>query len=175
MPTSQRFQWSAGSMSEVSVVSGKLAVVGPSSNKPDGSEYTYLRLTQKDGSTKLIKKVGVGHLVESHIRPGLEGDFYFVQLGRLGQILFAVKTSAGEKIYEQDGFATWIKKMRWSAAVLALLFVPLSLVGLLFGGYFGIVVPVVFVYVIWKLAVAFPRVLKESFLRGHLNQFGFGI
>ncbi|WP_449431802.1 hypothetical protein [Pseudomonas putida] len=161
-------------MSEVSIVSGKLAVVGPSSNKPDGSEYTYLRLTQRDGSTKLIKKVGVGHLVESHIRSGLEGDFYFVQLGRLRQILFAIKTSEGEKIYEQDGFASWIKKMRWSAAVLALLFLPLSLVGLLMGGYFGIVVPVMFVYVIWKLAVAFPRVLKESFLRGHLTEYGFG-
>ena len=121
-------------MPDVSVVSGKLAVVGPSSNKPDGSEYTYLRLTKNDGSTELIKKVGVGHLVESHIRPGLQGDFYFVKLGRLGQILFAVKTTAGEKIYEQDGFATWIRKMRWSAAMLALLFVPLSLVGLLMGG-----------------------------------------
>lgn len=160
-------------MSDVSVVSGKLAVVGPSSNKPDGSEYTYLRITKKDGSTELIKKAGVGHLVESHIRPGLEGDFYFVKMGRMGQILFAVKSSAGEKIYEQDGFATWIKKMRWSAAVLALLFIPLSFIALLMGGLFGIVVPVGFVYIIWKLTVSFPRVLKESFLRGHLNHYGF--
>ncbi|MFJ3449645.1 hypothetical protein ACIPM0_15700 [Pseudomonas sichuanensis] len=161
-------------MSDVSIVSGKLAVVGPSSNKPDGSEYTYLRITQKDGSTQLVKKVGVGHLVESHIRPGLEGDFYFVKLGRMGQILFAVKSSEGEKIYEQDGFATWIKKMRWSAAVLALLFIPLSFIALLMGGFFGIVVPVGFVYIIWKLTVSFPRVLKESFLRSHLTQYGFG-
>ncbi|MNN74615.1 hypothetical protein D3C81_1908290 [compost metagenome] len=94
-------------------------------------------------------------------------------MGRLGQILFAVKSSAGEKIYEQDGFATWIKKMRWSAAVLALLFLPLSFIALLMGGFFGIVVPVGFVYIIWKLTVSFPRVLKESYLRGHLNQYGF--
>lgn len=79
------------------------------------------------GTRKGVGAIGV-------IRPGLEGDFYFIKLGRLGQILFAVKTTAGEKIYEQDGFATWIRKMRWSAAMLALLFVPLSLVGLLMGG-----------------------------------------
>ncbi|MBF4211020.1 hypothetical protein EI533_25250 [Pseudomonas donghuensis] len=161
-------------MSDVSIVSGKLEVVGPSTDKPDGSEYTYLRIAQKNGGTKLIKKVGVGQLVESYIRPGIEGDFYFVKLGRLGYILFAVKTIAGDMIYEENGFATWIKKMRWSAFVLLLLFLPLSFVGLLMGGYLGIVVPIGFIYVIWKLAVSFPKVLKESFLRGQLNQHRLG-
>lgn len=160
-------------MSDVSVVSGKLEVVGPSSNKPDGSEYTYLRIAEKDGSTKLVKKVGVGQLIESYMRPGIEGDFYFVKLGRLGCILFAIKKSDGQKIYEENGFKMWIGKMRLSAGMLALLFIPLSFVGLLMGGWLGIIVPVGFIYVMWKLAVSFPRVLKESFLKGQLNQLGF--
>ncbi|MGS0738183.1 hypothetical protein ACVBEG_16945 [Pseudomonas sp. GG8] len=161
-------------MSEVTVVSGKLEVVGPSSNKPDGSEYTYLRIAEKDGSTKLVKKVGVGQLIESYMRPGIEGDFYFVKLGRLGYILFAIKKSDGQKIYEENGFKTWIGKMRLSAGMLALLFIPLSFVGLLMGGWLGIIVPVGFIYVMWKLAVSFPRVLKESFLKSQLTQLGFG-
>ncbi|MNN44391.1 hypothetical protein D3C81_1586790 [compost metagenome] len=64
--------------------------------------------------------------------------------------------------------------MRWSAAVLALLFVPLSLVGLLMGWYVGFAVPIVFVFRIWTLAVAFPRVVEESFLRWYLTQYGSG-
>lgn len=81
---------------------------------------------------------GVGQLIESYMRPGIEGDFYFVKLGRLGYILFAIKKSDGQKIYEENGFKTWIGKMRLSAGMLALLFIPLS------------------------------------FLKGHLNQLGFG-
>jgi len=161
-------------MSEVTVVNGKLEVVGPSSIKPDGAEYTYLRIAGADGSTKLVKKVGVGHLVESHMRPGIEGDFYFVKLGRFGHILFAIKTGAGQKIYEENGFKTWISKMRLSAGMLALLFIPLSFVGLLMGGWLGVIVPIGFIYVMWKLAFSFPKVLKESFLKGQLNQLGFG-
>lgn len=160
-------------MSDVSVFSGKIEVVGPSQNKPDGSEYTYLRIAQKDGSTKLVKKVGVGQLIESYMKPGIEGDFYFVRLGRFGFILFAIKKADGQKIYEENGFSTWISKMRWSAFVLALLFIPLSFVGLLMGGYLGVIVPIAFIWLIWKLSVAFPGVLKESFLKGQLNQLGF--
>ncbi|EKT4505781.1 hypothetical protein QM325_11905 [Pseudomonas putida] len=160
-------------MSDVSFVTGKLEVVGPSSDKPDGSEYTYLRFTLKAGGTKLMKKIGVGQLVESYLRPGMEGKFFFVKLGRLGHILFAIQTTDGQKIYEENGFASWIRKMRWSAFVLALLFLPLSFVGLLMGGYLGVIVPVGFIYVIWKLSVAFPKVLKESYLRFQLNQLGF--
>jgi hypothetical protein len=161
-------------MSEVTVVSGKLEVVGPSQDKPDGSEYTYLRIAQSDGSTKLVKKVGVGQLVQSYVRPGIEGDFYFVKLGRLGYILFAIKKCDGHKVYEENGFKTWISKMRLSAGVLALLFVPLSFVGLLMGGWMGLIVPIGFIYVMWKLAFSFPKVLKESFLKGQLNRLGFG-
>jgi hypothetical protein len=160
-------------MSDVSVISGKLEVMGPSQNKADGSEYTYLRIAQRDGSTKLVKKVGVGQLIESYMKPGIEGDFFFVKLGRLGYILFAIKKDDGHQIYEENGFSTWIKKMRWSAAFLALLFIPLSFVGLLMGGWLGIIVPVGFVYLMWKLAVSFPKVLNETFLRSQLNQLGF--
>jgi len=160
-------------MSDVSIVTGKLEVVGPSSDKPDGSEYTYLRFSQKNGATKLMKKVGVGQLVESYLRPGIEGQFFFVKLGRLGHILFAVKTTDGQKIYEENGFSSWIRKMRLSAFVLLLLFLPLSFVGLLMGGYLGVIVPIGFVYVMWKLAVSFPKVLNEKFLREHLDQQGF--
>lgn len=63
--------------------------------------------------------------------------------------------------------------MRWSAFVLALLFIPLSVVGLLMGGYLGVIVPMAFIWLIWNLSVAFPSVLKESFLKGQLNQLGF--
>lgn len=45
-------------MSDVSVFSGKIEVIGPSQNKPDGSEYTYLRIAQRDGGTKLVKRLG---------------------------------------------------------------------------------------------------------------------
>jgi hypothetical protein len=160
-------------MSDVNVVTGKLEVIGPSADKPDGSEYTYLRIAQKDGSMKLIKKVGVGQLIESYMKPGIEGDFFFVKLGRLGYILFAIKRSDGQKIYEENGFKTWIRKMRMTAFLLVLLFIPLSFVGLLMGGYLGVIVPIGFIYVIWKLAVGFPRVLKESFLKRHLDQHAF--
>jgi hypothetical protein len=160
-------------MSDVSVVKGELQVLGPSSDKPDGSEYTYLRIAQKDGSMKLVKKVGVGQLIESYMRPGIDGEFLFVKLGRLGYILFAIKTADGQKIYEENGFETWIRKMRMTAFLLVLLFIPLSFVGLLMGGYLGVIVPIGFIYVIWKLAVGFPKVLKESFLKGHLDQHGF--
>ena len=81
-----------------------------------------------------MKKVGVGHFTASYLNPGLEGEFHFLKLGRLGFILYAIKTAAGEKLYEADGFNIWIRKMLISGGVLALLFVPLSLVGLLFGG-----------------------------------------
>ena len=107
------------------------------------------------------------------MRPGIEGDFYFVKLGRLGYILFASKKAAGQKIYEENGFKTWISKMRLSAWVLALLFIPLCFVGLLMGGWLGIIVPIGFIYVMWKLAFSFRKVLKESFLKMHLNQLGF--
>jgi hypothetical protein len=162
------------SMSDVSVVSGKLEVMGPSSDKPDGSEYTYIRIAEKGGNVKLIKKVGVGQLIESYLRPGLEGDFFFVKLGRLGYILFAIKKEDGQKVYEENGFKTWIKKMRMTAFLLVLLFLPLSFVGLLMGGYLGVIVPIGFIYVIWKLAIGFPKVLNERFLRGQLDQLGFG-
>ncbi|WP_236192484.1 hypothetical protein [Pseudomonas urethralis] len=66
-------------MSDVSTVTGKLEVVGPSNDKPDGSEYTYLRFSQTDGGTKLMKKVGVGQLIESYLRPGMEGQFFLRQ------------------------------------------------------------------------------------------------
>jgi len=68
------------------VVNVKLEVIVPSSMKPDGAEYNHLRIAGMDGSTKLDKKVEVGHMVESHIGPGTKGDFYFVKLGRLGNI-----------------------------------------------------------------------------------------
>ncbi|WP_460044605.1 hypothetical protein [Pseudomonas sp. S2_H01] len=161
-------------MSDVSVVSGKLEVMGPSSDKPDGSEYTYIRIAEKGGNVKLIKKVGVGQLIESYLRPGLEGDFFLVKLGRLGYILFAIKKEDGQKVYEENGFKTWIKKMRMTAFLLVLLFLPLSFVGLLMGGYLGVIVPIGFIYVIWKLAIGFPKVLNERFLRGQLDQLGFG-
>ncbi len=160
-------------MSDVMVVRGKLEVVGPSTDKPDGSEYTYLRLAEKDGTTKLVKKVGVGQLIESHMRPGIDGSFFFVKLGRMGWILFAIKTAAGETIYEQNGFSTWIRKMRWSAFVLALLFLPLSFVALLMGGFLGVVVPIGFIYLIVKLTYSFPKVLNEQFLRRQLEQYEF--
>jgi hypothetical protein len=41
------------------------------------------------------------------------------------------------------------------------------------GGYLGVIVPIGFVYVIWKLSVSFPNVLTESYLKGHLTQHGF--
>lgn len=103
----------------------------------------------------------------------MEGQFFFVKLGRLGHVLFAVKTADGQRIYEENGFASWIKKMRVSAFVLLLLFLPLSIVGLLMGGYLGIIVPIVFIYIMWKLAVSFPKVLNERFLGGHLDRQGF--
>ncbi|MEB0007891.1 hypothetical protein QN412_13735 [Pseudomonas sp. RTB3] len=56
--------------------------------------------------------------------------------------------------------------MRLTAGVLALLFIPLSFVGLLMGGWIGIIVPVGFVYVIWTLAVSFPKVLRKLSARG---------
>ncbi|EOG8379205.1 hypothetical protein [Pseudomonas aeruginosa] len=83
--------------------------------------------------------------------------------------------AAGEKLYEADGFTSWIKKMRVMGAFLGLLFIPLSLVALLFGGFFGVVVPVGFVYVMWKLIVGFPKVLKDSFLRSQLASHGFSV
>jgi len=162
-------------MSDASVMTGVLEVVGPHSNLPEGSEFTYLRLRERGGAVRMIKKVGVGHYIASYLKPGMEGEFHFVKLGRLGFILYAIKTSAGEKIYEADGFSSWIKKMRITGLVLCLLFIPLSLVGLLFGGYFGVVVPAVFVYVIWKLLVSFPKVLKDSYLRAQLAGHGFTV
>ncbi len=65
--------------------------------------------------------------------------------------------------------------MRVMGAFLGLLFIPLSLVALLFGGFFGVVVPVGFVYVMWKLIVGFPKVLKDSFLRSQLASHGFSV
>ena len=38
------------------VVNGKLEVVGPSSVKPDGAEYTYPRIASADGTTQLVKR-----------------------------------------------------------------------------------------------------------------------
>lgn len=162
-------------MSDASVLKGVLEVVGPHRDLPEGSEYAYLRLKEPGGAVRLVKKVGTGHYIASYLRPGMEGEFHFVKLGRLGFILYAIKTASGEKLYEADGFITWIKKMRLMGAVLALLFIPLSLVGLLFGGYFGVVVPVVFVYLIWKLMISFPRILKHSFLRSQLATHGFSV
>lgn len=40
------------SVSDVTVVKGKLEVVGPSTDKPDGSEYTYLRKRPANSSSK---------------------------------------------------------------------------------------------------------------------------
>lgn len=161
-------------MSKVNVVSGKLEVIGPSINKGEGSEYTYLRFAEKSGNVKLVKKVGVGHLVESHMRPSIEGDFYFVKLGRLSYILFAIKTAKGEQIYEQNGFATWIRTMRWIAAGVGLIFLPGTLIGLLCGGFLGGILVAGFLgYLTWVLGFSFPSALKENFLRGQLNRHGF--
>lgn len=162
-------------MSDASVMRGVLEVVGPHNNLPEGSEYAYLRLKEPGGAVRMIKKVGVGHYIASYLKPGVEGEFHFVKLGRLGFILYAIKTAAGEKLYEADGFSSWIKKMRITGVLLCLLFIPLSLVGMLFGGYFGVIVPAVFVYVIWKLLVGFPKVLKDSYLRAQLAGHGFTI
>ncbi|MBH3372427.1 hypothetical protein ACIF81_07310 [Pseudomonas juntendi] len=162
-------------MSDASVMRGVLEVVGPHNNLPEGSEYAYLRLKEPGGAVRMVKKVGVGHYIASYLKPGVEGEFHFVKLGRLGFILYAIKTAAGEKLYEADGFSSWIKKMRITGVLLCLLFIPLSLVGMLFGGYFGVIVPAVFVYVIWKLLVGFPKVLKDSYLRAQLAGHGFTI
>lgn len=162
-------------MSDAIVVKGVLEVMGPYNNLPEGSEYTYVRLKEVSGAVRMIRKVGVGHFIASYLKPGMEGEFYFVKLGRLGFILYAIKTAAGDKLYEAEGFTSWIKKMRLTGLVLCLLFVPLSLVGLLFGGYLGVIVPIVFVYVIWKLIVSFPKVLKDSHLRAQLASHGFSV
>ena len=63
--------------------------------------------------------------------------------------------------------------MRWSAFVLALLFLPLSFVALLMGGFLGMVVPIGFIYLIVKLTYSFPKVLNEQFLRRQLDQYEF--
>ena len=160
-------------MSNASVMKGVLEVVGPHNNLPEGSEYTYLRFKEADGAVRMIRKVGVGHYIASYLKPGVEGEFHFMKLGRLGFILYAIKTAAGERIYEADGFTTWIKKMRIMGVFLCLLFIPLSFVALLFGGFFGVIVPIGFVYVIWKLMFSFPKVLKDSYLRGQLAGRGF--
>lgn len=161
-------------MSDVSVISGRLEVMGPSMNKGEGSEYTYLRIIEKSGNVKLIKKVGVGHLVESYLRPGVEGDFYFVKFGGLGFILFAIKKGTGEQIYEQNGFSVWIRTMRIMAVALAVLFIPLTLVGFLMGGWLGgIMVLVGFIYYIWKFGFSLPGALKDKDLKRQLNQRGF--
>ncbi|MFG0548792.1 hypothetical protein [Pseudomonas sp. yb_9] len=162
-------------MSDASVMKGVLEVVGPQSNLPEGTEFTYLRFKEPSGAVRMVKKVGVGHYIASYLKPGLEGEFHFVKLGRLGFILYAIKTVTGEKLYEADGFNSWIRKMRISGGVLALLFIPLSLVALLFGGYLGIVVPIVFVYLMWKLIIGFPKVLKDSYLRAQLAGHGFTV
>ena len=162
-------------MSEANVVKGVLEVIGPYNNLPEGSEYTYIRLKESSGAVRMIRKVGVGHYIASYLKPGLEGEFYFVKLGRLGFILYAIKTAAGEKLYEADGFSSWIKKMRLTGLLLCLLFIPLSLVGLLFGGYLGVIVPIVFLYLIWKLFIGFPKVLKDSYLRTQLASHGFSV
>lgn len=162
-------------MSDASVTKGVLEVVGPYNNLPEGSEYAYLRFKEVGGAVRMIKKVGVGHYIASYLKPGVEGEFHFIKLGRLGYILYAIRTAAGEKIYEADGFSSWIKKMRITGLLLCLLLIPLSLVGLLFGGYFGVVVPIVFVYVIWKLLVSFPKVLKDNNLRAQLAGHGFTV
>ncbi|GLO05687.1 hypothetical protein PPUJ13061_55910 [Pseudomonas putida] len=162
-------------MSDASVMKGVLEVVGPHNDLAEGSEYAYLRFKEPAGAVRMVKKVGVGHYIASYIKPGLEGEFHFMKLGRLGFILYAIKTTSGEKIYEADGFSSWIKKMRIMGLLMCLLFIPLSLVGMLFGGYFGVVVPVVFVYVIWKLLVSFPKVLKDTYLRAQLAGHGFTV
>lgn len=160
-------------MSDASVIKGVVEVVGPYNNLAEGSEYAYLRFKEPGGAVRMVKKVGVGHYIASYLKAGIEGEFHFMKLGRLGYILYAIRTASGEKIYEVDGFSSWIKKMRVMGLLLCLMFIPLSLVGLLFGGYFGVVVPVVFVYVIWKLLVSFPKVLKDSYLRAQLSGQGF--
>ncbi|MFJ3449677.1 hypothetical protein ACIPM0_15860 [Pseudomonas sichuanensis] len=53
-----------------------------------------------------------GHQIAFYLKPGLEGHFHFVKIGRLGFILYAIRTASDEKIYEADGFSSWIKKMR---------------------------------------------------------------
>lgn len=162
-------------MSDATVMKGVLEVVGPHNNLAEGSEYSYLRLKEPGGAVRLVKKVGGGHYIASYLKPGIDGEFHFVKLGRLDFILYAIKTSTGDKIYEADGFDTWIKKMRVMGLMLLLMFIPLSLVGMLFGGYFGVIVPIVFIYVIWKLLVSFPKVLKDSYLRAQLAGHGFVI
>jgi len=169
--------WTYGEaeMSDASVLKGVLEVVGPHRNLPEGSEYDYLRLKEPGGAVRMVKKVGTGHYIASYLKPGVEGEFHFVKLGKLGFILYAIKTAAGEKLYEADGFTSWIKKMRVMGAFLGLLFIPLSLVALLFGGFFGVIVPIGFIYVMWKLIVSFPKVLKDSFLRSQLASHGFSV
>jgi len=160
-------------MSEVSKVSGRLEVIGPSKNLKEGSEYTYLRFVEAGGSVKMIKRVGVGHLVESYMKPGIEGDFYIVSLGKIGNVLFALKTPSGQKIYEPNGFSTWLSGLRLYTILLSLLFIPLSFVGLLMGGVGGVIVPIGFIYGIWKVGYKLPRVLKDKFLNSQLAANGF--
>ncbi|WP_306290515.1 hypothetical protein [Pseudomonas taiwanensis] len=170
-----RGRYGEAEMSDASVLKGVLEVVGPHRNLPEGSEYDYLRLKEPGGAVRMVKKVGTGHYIASYLKPGVEGEFHFVKLGKLGFILYAIKTAAGEKLYEADGFTSWIKKMRVMGAFLGLLFIPLSFVALLFGGFFGVIVPIGFIYVMWKLIVSFPKVLKDSFLRSQLASHGFSV
>ncbi|MFR0713627.1 hypothetical protein ACLUS7_01080 [Enterobacterales bacterium BD_CKDN230030183-1A_HGKHYDSX7] len=85
-------------MSDASVTKGVLEVVGPHNNLPEGSEYAYLRFKEPGGAVRMIKKVGVGHYIASYMKPGIEGEFHFMKLGRLGFILYAIRTASGEKI-----------------------------------------------------------------------------
>ena len=160
-------------MSEVKMFSGEIEVIGPSKDMAEGSEYTYLRIKLADGTQQVVRRVGVGHLVESYMRPGLVGDFYTLELGKVGRILFAVKTADGQKIYEKDGFVVWDRIMKRYALLLLLGFIPLSAIALIMGGFFGFAVPIGLIYYIWKFRFSLPRLLSEEYLSGQLAARGF--
>jgi hypothetical protein len=64
-------------------IAGKLEILGSSSNTKraeNSVEYGHILFSSSHNDDRqVMERIVVGNLLDSYIRPGLEGDFYFVE------------------------------------------------------------------------------------------------
>jgi hypothetical protein len=87
-------------------IAGKLEILGSSRNtKRVGNSVEYAHIlfsSSRNDDRQMMEEIVVGNLLNSYIRPGLEGDFYFVEFDDQ-KYLVGLKIRS-RQIFDQDLF-----------------------------------------------------------------------
>ena len=132
--------------------------------------YSGLRILDTDKNVRMVKDVIALTTVNSYIKEGLAGTFYFVKISKTKTVLFAYANEE-RKVYDNEDIKTLARNLR-SVGIWFLIVSPAAAFTILFFGL-GLLLTPICLYHAYTNAIKYPNMLDAVILEKYLTKDGF--